>query len=69
MDIVPTVLSIMNVPIPNHVDGSVIEEVFIEKPKIKGEASLSEKDLRVIRELRDRLLKLGKSPSSTRNVR
>ncbi len=35
LDVVPTILSLMNVPIPDNIDGKVIEEAFIEKLKIK----------------------------------
>jgi predicted AlkP superfamily phosphohydrolase/phosphomutase len=34
LDIVPTILALMNIPIPNNLDGNVIEEVFIKKPKV-----------------------------------
>lgn len=35
VDIVPTILAAMNIPIPTIIDGRVITEVFIKKPKIK----------------------------------
>jgi len=35
IDIVPTILAAMNLPISDYIDGSVIEEVFVNKPKIK----------------------------------
>jgi len=35
IDIVPTILSVMDIPIPYDIDGKVIEEAFIKKPKIK----------------------------------
>ena len=35
IDIVPTILATMNIPIQNNIDGRVIEEAFITKPTIK----------------------------------
>jgi len=35
VDIVPTILSAMGVPIPNNIDGKVIVDAFIKKPIIK----------------------------------
>ncbi len=34
-DIVPTMLAAMGLPVPNHIDGKVIENAFIKKPSIK----------------------------------
>jgi predicted AlkP superfamily phosphohydrolase/phosphomutase len=34
LDIVPTILALMKIPIPDNLDGKVIEEAFIKKPKI-----------------------------------
>jgi len=35
VDIVPTVLSILNVPVPDYIDGKLIEDAFIKKPEFK----------------------------------
>jgi hypothetical protein len=35
LDIVPTVLAAMDNPIPDYVDGRVIQEAFVRKQKIK----------------------------------
>ena len=59
IDIVPTILSAMDIPISNDIDGRVIEEVFIKKPKIrrvnrtikKGQL-LTEAELKKIRKLK-----------------
>ncbi len=37
VDVAPTVLSILGLPIPEYMDGRVLKEVFIKKPKIKFE--------------------------------
>jgi predicted AlkP superfamily phosphohydrolase/phosphomutase len=62
IDIVPTILSAMDIPISNDIDGRVIEEAFIKKPKIKRVNSeikkkqlLTEAELKKIRKLRLRL--------------
>jgi predicted AlkP superfamily phosphohydrolase/phosphomutase len=64
MDIVPTVLAIMNLPLPGSLDGTVIKDVFIAPPKsmkLRKERKdsttnlLSEGELRKIRELRLKL--------------
>ena len=59
IDIVPTILSAMDIPIPNDIDGKVIEEAFIKKPKIrivnkniKKEQLLTETELKKIRKLK-----------------
>ena len=59
VDIVPTVLSAMNIPISNDIDGRVIEEAFIKKPKItrinsytKTERLLTEAELKKIKKLK-----------------
>ncbi|MEA2056034.1 MAG: alkaline phosphatase family protein [Candidatus Thermoplasmatota archaeon] len=59
VDIVPTILAAMNNPIPKHIDGRVIKEVFIEKPKIKNIDSnkqknglLTEEEMKKIKKLK-----------------
>jgi predicted AlkP superfamily phosphohydrolase/phosphomutase len=37
LDIVPTILAMMNIPIPNYIDGKLIKDAFIKVPKIKKE--------------------------------
>lgn len=35
VDVAPTVLSLLKVPIPNYMDGRVIEEAFTERPRVE----------------------------------
>jgi len=44
VDIVPTILSAMDVSIPNNIDGKIIEDAFIKKPKIKKIDSYEKKE-------------------------
>ena len=37
LDIVPTILAMMNIPIPNNIDGKLIKDIFIKTPKIEKE--------------------------------
>jgi arylsulfatase A-like enzyme len=37
VDLAPTVLSILDISLPSHMDGRVLEEIFIKKPKIRIE--------------------------------
>ncbi len=59
VDIVPTILSVMNIPISNDIDGRVIEEVFVKKPQItkidsdkQKEKFLTEAELKKIKKLK-----------------
>ena len=57
IDIVPTVLSIMNMPIPDNIDGNVIEDAFIKKPRIKKAPSakrklLTDAEIKAIKKLK-----------------
>jgi predicted AlkP superfamily phosphohydrolase/phosphomutase len=59
VDIVPTILSVMNIPISNDIDGRVIEEVFVKKPQItkvdsdkQKEKFLTETELKKIKKLK-----------------
>jgi predicted AlkP superfamily phosphohydrolase/phosphomutase len=59
IDIVPTILSVMDIPISNDIDGRVIEEAFIKKPKIRKVISdikkkqlLTEAELKKIKRLK-----------------
>jgi predicted AlkP superfamily phosphohydrolase/phosphomutase len=60
VDIVPTVLSALNLSIPSYIDGSVLADAFVEKPKIKiaEEKMLTKKEIDEIKKLR---LKMKKS--------
>jgi predicted AlkP superfamily phosphohydrolase/phosphomutase len=60
VDIVPTILAAMNIPIPNNIDGKVIEEAFIEKPKVKREVPkkkelLTSAEIKAIKKLRSKI--------------
>lgn len=62
VDIVPTVLAIMGLPIPDYVDGEVIEDAFVKKPKVEKERiMLSAAEKRAIRKVRDQLLRMMRS--------
>ena len=59
VDIVPTVLASMNIPIPNNIDGNVIKDAFIKEPSIKKvkvsekqNLKLSSSELKKIKKLR-----------------
>ena len=53
VDIVPTVLSALNLSIPNFIDGSVLSDAFVKKPKIKIQKEiLSKKEIDHIKKLR-----------------
>ena len=59
VDIVPTILSVMNIPISNDIDGRVIEEVFVKKPQVtkvdsdkQKEKFLTEAELKKIKKLK-----------------
>ena len=49
IDIVPTVLAAMNIPIPSNIDGRALEEAFIKKPKIK-KVDVNEKKKKLLTE-------------------
>jgi arylsulfatase A-like enzyme len=64
VDIVPTVLALMDLPIPDNLDGTVIKDAFVVLPKTKkvrrvpktvAQKLLSEGEMRKIRELRSKL--------------
>ncbi|HVQ00332.1 MAG TPA: alkaline phosphatase family protein [Candidatus Thermoplasmatota archaeon] len=61
MDIVPTVLALMDLPLPDSLDGDVIPEVFVTAPEIRKIPKkavpklLSEGELQKIRELRSKI--------------
>jgi len=58
VDIVPTVLAVLNNPIPNYVDGKVLENAFIKKPKTKW-VKIPDKNKEFLTELElDRIKKL-----------
>ena len=58
VDIVPTVLAVLNNPIPNYVDGKVLENAFIKKPETKW-VKIPDKNKEVLTELElDRIKKL-----------
>ena len=58
IDIVPTVLAALNNPIPNYIDGKVLETVFIEKPEAKW-AKIPDKNKEFLTELElDRIKKI-----------
>lgn len=56
VDLVPTILSMMNIPISSNIDGKVIEDVFIKKPQVKKVSSkekfLTEVELKKIKKLK-----------------
>jgi predicted AlkP superfamily phosphohydrolase/phosphomutase len=64
VDIVPTVLALMELPLPSSLDGTVIKDVFVTPPRIAKRRKvrsgvttnlLSEGELRKTRELRSKL--------------
>ena len=59
LDITPTVLALLGVPIPTYIDGSIISNAFIEKIEVKRidykEKKLTEAELKRIRKLRLKL--------------
>ena len=58
VDIVPTVLAALNNPIPNYIDGKVLENAFIKKPEVKW-AKIPDKNKEFLTELElDRIKKL-----------
>jgi len=58
VDIVPTVLAVLNNPIPNYVDGKVLENAFIKKPETKW-VKIPDKNKEFLTELElDRIKKL-----------
>lgn len=59
IDIVPTILASMEIPIPKNIDGNVIKDVFIKKPEIKNiedytdkKSVLTDSELNKIKKLR-----------------
>ena len=59
IDIVPTILSVMDIPISKDIDGKVIQDAFIKKPKtkiadsnIKKKQLLTETELKRIKKLK-----------------
>lgn len=58
LDVVPTILAAMNIPIPKNIDGNVVMDAFITPPEVKQveytpkEPKLSESELQKIRKLR-----------------
>jgi hypothetical protein len=59
LDIVPTILAMLNIPIPPHIDGKLIKDAFIKSPKIKKEkipldkeSFLTESEIKKIKKLK-----------------
>ncbi|MEE8566044.1 MAG: hypothetical protein V3S79_06645, partial [Candidatus Thermoplasmatota archaeon] len=59
IDIVPTILASMEIPILKNIDGNVIKDVFIKKPEIKNiedytdkKSVLTDSELNKIKKLR-----------------
>jgi len=59
VDIAPTVLSILETPIPDYMDGKVIDEAFIKKPKVTIEKSYSLKRKTLSKGELDKIKKLS----------
>lgn len=58
VDIVPTILSAMDISIPNNIDGKIIEDAFIKKPKIKKIDSYEKKNGHLTEAELDKIKKL-----------
>lgn len=43
MDVTPTVMALLGVPIPDNIDGKVLKEIFVKKPEVKKEKAENEK--------------------------
>jgi len=61
VDIVPTILSAFGLPVPTYMDGEIIFDAFIEKPKVKkvkathAKNTLSKNELDTIKKLRKKI--------------